>query len=86
MSVSGPLVLIEWEDSVQPASHWQYISELRSPSVVKCSSVGWLVQDTEDVKALAPNIGRVADDNVQASGIIQIPARCVVRLVHLGEG
>lgn len=51
-----------------------------------CASVGWLIRDDDQVKALAPNLGAINDKNsVQVSGVIQIPTRCVVNLTRLRE-
>ena len=84
---SCPLVLIEWEDSAQPVPGWRYLSGLDCGGVVKCASVGWLVKDGDQVKALAPNMGEMGDpDSLQVSGLIRIPARCVTRVVKLREG
>ena len=81
-----PLVMVEWEDSAQPIASWQWLSDCRDFNVVKCTSVGWLICDTPDVKALAPNLGELgASGNLQASGIIRIPTRCVVRVMPLKE-
>lgn len=71
------LVLVEWEDSAQPVPSWQFLDEADYSDVVICRSVGWLVWDSESVKALAPNIGNMGTDVEQGSGIIRIPARCV---------
>ena len=81
-----PLVMIQWEDSRRPDPNWVHLSDLDPPEVVKCASVGWLVHDDPTVKALAPNMGDLIEGgSVQASGIIRIPARCVVALVELDE-
>ena len=38
------------------------------------------------VNVLAPNMGDLWDDaNEQASGVIRIPTRCIVRIVELNE-
>ena len=81
-----PLVFIEWEDSARPVAAWTYLADFETPSAVKCVSVGWLVHDGTEVKALAPNMG-VLDNKeaLQVSGVIRIPARCVTRLVRLLE-
>lgn len=79
-----PLVMIEWEDSVQPMPSWRLLSDIEPCSAVSCSSVGWLIQD-DDVKTLAPNLGHINCEDVQASGLIQIPARSIVRMVVLQE-
>ena len=81
-----PLVLIEWEDSAQPTSGWQYLADFECGQAVQCASVGWLIEDGEKVKALAPNLGEVGTtESAQASGIIRIPARCITRVVRLEE-
>lgn len=54
--------------------------------VVRCASVGWLIHDGEDLKALAPNMGGLDEKcSAQVSGVIRIPTRCVVRIVPLEE-
>ena len=54
--------------------------------VVKCASVGWLVQDDDQVKTLAPNMGEIGEPNsLQISGLIRIPARAATRVVRLRE-
>lgn len=85
LSTSCPLVMIEWEDSAQPIPSWSYLASFEAPGTIRCASVGWLIRDDE-IKALAPNMGAVDDENsVQVSGVIQIPARCVVKLTRLRE-
>jgi hypothetical protein len=86
VSQEPPLVLIEWEDSAQPVAKWTWLSDWTRFDVVLCQSVGWLVHDGAEVKALAPNLGALAsDESAQVSGVIRIPARCVKRVVRLEE-
>ena len=81
-----PLVLIEWVDSAQPLGRWLLLSDYERQDAIQCVSVGWLIQD-DDLKALAPNMGEAHDpDNIQASGIIRIPACAVIRIVRLQKG
>lgn len=81
-----PLVMVEWEDSTQPVSNWRWITDFREPDIVTVASVGWLIHDGPDVKALAPNLGHSAEKTaVQVSGVIRIPTRCVTRVTHLPE-
>jgi hypothetical protein len=81
-----PLVMIEWEDSAQPISAWSFLSSFEAVGTVHCASVGWLIRDDESVKALAPNMGGLNDENsVQVSGVIQIPTRCILRITSLRE-
>lgn len=83
MNALPPLVLIEWEDSAQPLGEWRFLDDLGSLDIVKCQSVGYLVHDGDDVKALAPNIGDAGKVTAQATGIIRIPARCIVKIRKL---
>jgi hypothetical protein len=85
MAKSPPLVLIEWEDSTQPVSHWQHRDDI-SVTAVRVASVGWLIKDGKKVKALAPNIGGLTGNgSPQCSGVIAIPTRCVIQIKKLEE-
>lgn len=80
------LVMIEWEDSAQPIAAWAYLDSLDTSQAVRCVSVGWLINDGPDVKALAPNMGTLGEESsVQVSGVIRIPTRCITRIVELDE-
>jgi hypothetical protein len=80
-----PLVLIEWLDSGQPIPRWQWLSEIKPRRPHRCVSVGFLVQDDDETKTLAPNLGASAGDTDwdQASGLTTIPAAAVQRLERL---
>lgn len=78
------LVLIEWEDSLRPQPDWDWIADNKKPSVCIIRSVGWLIGDGV-AKVLAPNIGGEFGVVEQASGVIKIPSRCVVRVTDLEE-
>lgn len=81
-----PLVMIEWEDSAQPLPAWQHLSDLSLRGPIRCASVGWLIQSDRKVKVLAPNMGALDSElNVQASGFMQIPTRCVIKITRLSE-
>lgn len=78
------LVSIEWIDSVQPTSGWQFLSEYKESEPIKCISVGFLVCDKKDVKGLAQNIGnKDGRETIQASGIIHIPSKCITKIKKL---
>lgn len=78
--------MVEWEDSAQPIAAWKHLADLEAPSIIKCVSVGWLVSDTKNTKALAPNMGAVDDaTNLQISGMITIPARAITKITRLQE-
>lgn len=81
-----PLVMIEWEDSAQPIPAWRFLADFEAPGIIICASVGWMIRDDDQMKALAPNMGALNDENsVQISGVIQIPTRCVKRITPLSE-
>ena len=85
-SKACPLVMIEWEDSAQPIPAWSYLASFEAPGTIRCVSVGWLIRDDDQMKALAPNMGAIDDENsVQISGVIQIPTRCVLKTTRLSE-
>ena len=78
--------MIEWEYSAQPIPSWSYLASFEPPGIILCAPVGWLIRDDEEMKALAPNMGAINDENsVQVSGVIQIPTRCVRRVSPLIE-
>ena len=68
-----PLVKVAWEDSARPIPSWQWIDDYEIPQTVICISVGYLIAETKAALALAPNLGDIECDQVQASGIIRIP-------------
>jgi len=70
--------MIEWEDSYRPMPAWVHLSDFEAKAPSRCISVGWMIHNGDEAKALAPNLGGLNDDNAQACGIICIPARCVV--------
>jgi hypothetical protein len=75
-----PLVVVEWEDSARPISAWQWVEDYELPEIVKCLSVGYLVAETENAIALAPNLGDIEQAKAQACGIIRIPQRAVIKI------
>lgn len=80
------LVMVEWVDSRQPVPGWQWLSKYEPLSACDCASVGWLIHDGDDIKALAPNMADLGDsDDMQASGVIHIPTLAIRRIVPLEE-
>jgi hypothetical protein len=64
-----PLVMVEWVDSRQPSAGWQWLSKYEPGTACDCASVGWLIHDGDDVKALAPNMADLGDsDDMQDVG------------------
>lgn len=78
--------MIEWEDSAQPIPSWVYLASFEPTGTIRCASVGWLIRDDGQMKALAPNMGAITDErSLQVSGVIQIPTSCVLRVTQLAE-
>ena len=81
-----PLVIIRWQDSAQPISAWRHLSQLPVTRAIECATVGWLLKDDDDVKVVCQSIGDLdSPQNAQASGIMTIPARCVISIERLTE-
>jgi hypothetical protein len=80
-----PLVLIEWLDSGQPAPAWQWLDSIGPKRPHRCVSVGFLVQDDDHAKVLAPNLGSSegAGPFDQASGLTTIPTASVKRILRV---
>lgn len=82
----GRRVEIEWIQPREPYGGWTDFATLETRPVQTCLSVGRLVYDDDCVKILAGSAVIVGDDQrVMLSGVIEIPARCVVRIVRLEE-
>jgi hypothetical protein len=79
------MVVIEWEDSAQAAPQWQWLANLEAPPILKCRSIGFLVRDTDKEKSLAVSITVDGDTAEQASGVISIPTRSIVRIERIKE-
>lgn len=77
------LVLVEWEDSAQPVSAWQWVDAYEIPESVRCISVGYLIGQNRKTLAVAPNLGDLTSERIQASGIIRVPRASVRRLLEL---
>jgi hypothetical protein len=80
-----PLVLIEWLDSGQPVPGWQWLNALAPHQPHRCVSVGFLVQDDEHTKVIAPNLGASGGNEEwdQASGLMTIPTLAVTKIERL---
>jgi hypothetical protein len=77
------LVRVEWEDSARPIEAWQWVDDYKLPEIVNCISVGYLIAESKQAIALAPNLGDIQRERIQASGIIRIPRSAVRRLIEL---
>jgi hypothetical protein len=75
-----PLVLIEWEDSAQPRPAWEWVDNYELENAISCVSVGYLVAQSPNALAIAPNLGDRECPRAQASGIFRIPRSAVRRI------
>lgn len=81
-----PLVLIRWHDSRQPCGQWRFISALPETKPVEVATVGWLLRSDDEVKVVCQSVGDLHNPtNAQASGIMTIPARCILSMERLTE-
>lgn len=69
-------MLIEWSDSRQPTNARAHLADIGKRTPVECVSVGFLIQDDDDVKVLAANMGDIGEE-MQATGVITIPTVAV---------
>ncbi|MBJ7502487.1 MAG: hypothetical protein JHC57_22235 [Sphingopyxis sp.] len=81
----GRTVAIEWIQPREPDGGWTSYGNFEPGKTQVCLSVGRLIHDDDCVKVLAGSAMLVGDEDVRLSGIIEIPARCVVRIVRLEE-
>lgn len=78
--------MVEWEDSRQPSAEWKRLSQFEPEGICDCVSVGFLIYDGEDYKSLASNMADVGSkENMQASGVINIPIACIKKITPLEE-
>jgi len=79
-------MLVEWVDSRQPTNEWVRLDGVRR-EFCRCYSVGFVVQDDEDVIALAANVADVEEEE-QATGVIVIPRVAVLKrtVISCGSG
>src|SRR5437588_10892665 len=77
------LVLIEWDDSARLISQWQWADDYQIPEIVRCISLGYLIAETKEALAVAPNLGDMTSERVQATGIIRVLRSLVRRIIEL---
>jgi hypothetical protein len=81
----GRTAAIEWIQPREPEGGWTSYADFDPGETQVCLSVGRLIHDDDCVKVLAGSAMLVGDEHLWLSGIIEIPARCVVRIVRLEE-
>jgi hypothetical protein len=84
MYLSYRLVKIEWYDSRQPQPEWQFLEDFKPPDIVKCITVGYIINENKIQKSICQNIADYKKD-IQVSGIITIPSCCILKITNLEE-
>src|SRR3989344_5454723 len=79
------LMLVEWADSRQPTNEWVRLGDAQRREFCRCYSVGYVVQDDQEVIALAANVADVGEE-AQATGVIVIPRVAVLKRTSLTSG
>ncbi|MDR7060837.1 MULTISPECIES: hypothetical protein [unclassified Sphingopyxis] len=70
----------------EPYGGWVSCEAFQPEQVQTCLSIGRLIHDDDCIKVLAGSATIVGDEErLMLSGVIEIPARCVVRVVRLEE-
>jgi hypothetical protein len=65
-----------------PIADWQWIADYETPRQWTCISVGFLIAETKRAVAIAPNLGDLEHERIQASGILRIPRSAIRYLQH----
>lgn len=81
------LVVVTWYDSKQTDGSWKWLSEFEPRQPIRCMTVGWLIQDDNDVKVIAQTMGDIDgdDDDMQYAGDKVIPTCAVIKIETLRE-
>lgn len=83
-----PLVMVEWEDSIQANPNWQGISELRKIKSGLCITVGYLLKETKDCVEIAQAIGKPTSkiEEMLFSANATIVKSAIKRVTELEKG
>jgi len=65
-------VQIDWIDSKAAPNEWEYVDGIEALKPVRCTSVGFLVEDTPAYKTIAHSKSKT-----QVCGRITIPTACI---------
>ncbi len=75
--------IIEWIQPREPRGGWTDLDTFEPEPIQPCYSVGRPIHENDCMKAVAASAMPVGDeDRVMLSNTIEIPARCVVRIVR----
>jgi hypothetical protein len=73
-------VFIKWLDSKNGPEGWEYLEDLESLKPVICHSVGFLIDEGENFKTIAPTYG-----GGQVLGRITIPSCAIIDFKVLNQ-
>jgi hypothetical protein len=76
----GKIVLIEWVDSYSVYEQWDFLNDLKEPEIIKCKSVGFIVNETDESILIMPHI---SGDNEAGKGGICIPKLAIIKRTEL---
>jgi hypothetical protein len=73
---------IEWLDSRQPSSGWQFAEGFEPESVVRVRTLGFVLQENEEAVVVAQNAAYdgFRQPVTQISGVMTIPRCCVLEI------
>jgi hypothetical protein len=84
VSYPWPLVRVRWVDSSSPRAGWLRLAEWAGLGSLECVSVGYVIDEDETQKTIAPHIAYPDDEErCQGNGIIVIPVRAIVSVETL---
>ena len=70
-------VMVTWVDSVQPDSHWQFLSNMPKADLPVCQTLGWVVDETPDSLMVAQTVSAEDDGDHAAIGLVRIPKAAI---------
>lgn len=76
----GDLVMVEWDDSRQPAASWAWLEDYPFQESSKNVTVGWLVKDGKDAYSVAQSLGDVDKESPQVGGLALVAKSAVKRV------
>ena len=73
---------IEWLDSRQPSSGWQFAEGFEPESVVRVRTLGFVMQEDEKAIAIAQSVAYdgFRQPVTQISGVMTIPRVCILEI------
>jgi hypothetical protein len=78
--MKNKIVLIEWLDSYSVYEQWDFLKDLKEPEIIKCKSVGFIVNETNESILIMPHI---SGDNEAGKGGICIPKLSIIKRTQL---